>query len=224
MSDLRGEPVRLPTDSRANRRELDHKQRLQLALWALEGLSNDTIQKLAKEHRIGRVRQADIEAVRADNDLLEEARDYLRRHFTLGGLAERANRIRRLQRLAETLEDLIAQGHLIEETSRQIGLGKLGTTTVTERRFAAGLAKEYRDTLEQIRKEVEPIERVIVEREQRTTILLGLSSEDRQQLIDALSWQPRQLPQVVEATTIPQDADNTISYGRVFETFEGDGA
>jgi hypothetical protein len=197
MAGLRDEPLRLPGKERTGTRALTDRQRLQLALWVLEGLSDDTIRQLAKEQRIGTVRRKDLDAIRADSDLLEQARDYLRRHFTLGGLAERANRIRRLQRLAETLEELIAQGHLIEETSRQIGLGKLGTTTVTERRFAAGLAKEYRDTLEQIRKEVEPIERVIVEREQRTTILLGLSSADRQQLIDALSWQPKQLPQVV---------------------------
>lgn len=184
-----------PAPGTGARRRLTPLEQLQVCIWIVDGCTNQQIRAYALSRNMPALSDGALTRYRRDETLLEEARRYLRQQVTTVGLAERAVRVRRLQRHAEHLERLIAETDLIEVTEKVVAFGKK-MDTILERKFAAALSKEYRETLEQIRREVEPLERVVVERE-TNTFLLNISDDDKRQILEALKWVPNRLPHIV---------------------------
>ncbi len=198
------EPLELPDPGNptAPKRRLNAAEKLQIAVWIVEGMTAPKIQTLMAKHDIPVVSQVAIGRYRHNQELIEGAKRYLRQEISTVHLAEKAVRIRQLQRHADRLWRLMEELGLMETTTKITGYerGGAGPLTSTEEKFANTLSKEWRDTLEQIRKEVEPIERVLLP----TTInntqnnIFTLSKEDQEQFAAAMRWTPMVMPRVVE--------------------------
>jgi hypothetical protein len=185
-------------EARASRR-LNPAEQLQVAVWVVEGLTGPRIQDLMVAAGMPSVTQAAISRYRHNDKLLEKAKEYLRQQLTTVGLAEKAVRIRKLQGIFRKLEGIAEDTGFLSTTVRTTGFDRTTREpmTSTETKFDAPLVKEMRDTLEQIRKEVEPLEKVIVG-EQTNNYFMMLGDEDKAQITAALGWVPAIQPRLVE--------------------------
>jgi hypothetical protein len=197
-------------------RRLNPLEQLQVSIWVVEGLANARIIELMAAHGMPSIGPSALTKYRHDEQLLEAAKRYLRREVMTVALAEKAVRVRKLQRHAEKLEALMDELGLVVTTTKVTGYDRSagGALTTEEQQFANTLSKEWRDTLKQIREEVEPIEALLVPVNQTnnntTVIFHGLSAADQEQFIEAMRWvpavMPRALPPATAATIAPDEA------------------
>jgi hypothetical protein len=200
-----------PTDPPARR--LNPIEQLQVAIWVVEGLKNDKIHALMRDCGMPAVGHSALTRYRHDENLLEAAKKYLRREIMTVALAEKAVRVRQLQRHADRLAQLMDEMGLVERTTKITGYDRSGggPMTTEEEKFAASLSKEWRDTLKQIRDEVEPIEALLVPTHQTnntTVIFNALSEADQEQFRQAMAWMPAVMPRpLLELTASPVEEE-----------------
>lgn len=181
-------------------RRLNAGEQLQVAIWIVEGANGPTLHALMAEAGMPRITDSALTKYRHNDELLEAAKQYLRKEISTVYLGEKAVRIRQLQRHADRLAKLMNDMGLVERTTKITGYEKGGgPLTTEEEKFAHALSKEWRDTLEQLRKEVEPIERTIVPINQTNTTVIfnSLSESDQQQFAAAMAWMPQVMPRLV---------------------------
>lgn len=210
------------TAPQTHRRLLAH-EKVQLAVWIVEGASNSKIINMMVEHGMPAISQSALTKYRSNGELLEHAKTMLRQQVTTVGLAEKAVRVRKLQRHAERLESLILETGLMETTTKITGYerankGVAGNPlTSVETKFAATLSREYRDTLKQIADEVEPLQRLVVG-EQTNNFFINMNESDRQQMREAMLWVPRLQPVVVESEARAIDDIDAVDVSYVEHT------
>lgn len=189
-------PPRIMTGTQV---KLTAAERKQVAIWIVEGVTNPMIRANLRAFGVPAVSNTSLGFYRRNTALLDEAREYIRAQVSGIGLSDTAVRVRKLQRHANRLEAMIEAGGLVEIESKVIGWGKQSETIQTQR-FAAGLSKEYRATIEQIQKEVAPLQAVVMNTE--NNIFLSLSMEDQRQMAQALTWKPSGLLGMLSGTEV----------------------
>ena len=178
------------------RKRLSKQEKFQLAVWIIDGLSNLEMQELMRQRGTPVITDSAISRYRSNDELLEDARAYVRSTVRNVGLSETAIRVKRLQKHADRLAQIIMESGLWITEEKVIGWGKQSEKLVTKK-FDSSLSKEYRETIRQIREEVAPLQVVATVNSTTTNIVLGLSVEDQQQIREALSWVPQVVPQIM---------------------------
>lgn len=188
---------------RPTHRQLTSVERLQIGIWLVEGLSYSQIQKLSIDHGIPVITQAMISRYKMNRDLMTAARAVVVGEIEEVSFAYKPMRIRKLVELAKRIERKIEETDGMETETKTFGGGNTRTEIATTR-FASQMVKEYRETLDQIRKETEGL--LASERGGGTivNIFQAMNSDDQIQLAHAMSMP---LPEIKLIPMRDPDAD-----------------
>ncbi len=216
MSDLPLVPADYHDDAPSESVQVETRQRLrpwqqlQIGCWIVWGHDNAKIQDLMAEQGFPAVTNHALNHYRySAPHVLDDAKAFLRKNLMQVDLAEKAKRLHKLQRHAERLEGLMEETGLIEEHTKVLGFGQQ-FDSVTERRFAQGLSKEYRETLKDIGQIVDPVEKTT--NNTQVNIFGNLSADDIAQFQAAIAWRPKALPGPIELVEEPEPVDGVVTF------------
>lgn len=190
-------------------RHLTPRERLQVAVWIVEGFTYDRIRQMMADAGIPSISNGALSKYKANPALIEEAKAYLRSEIIGFDVADKNVRVRSLIKHARRLEEMIGEEGMWAIEQKVIGWGKQSEHIETKK-FDAALSKEYRETLRQIRDEIDPIlPAAPVSTTTTVNIFSALPEDDQRQLLAAMKMSIPQL-QILPPASQPTATDTIV--------------
>lgn len=196
-------------------RRLSMAERLQVAVWMVEGLSYPQVQALMEQNAIPVVSEAMLSRYRHDDELMDAARRVVGQQVEQISFAYKPVRIKELVAHAQRLKRKIETDDLDEYEEKTFGGGAKGShsTSMVSKRFAAGLSKEYRETLAQLQKEVDGLVPT-ANTGTVVNIFQALPMEDQRQFAEAMSMP---IPEFKLIPVAPPEDEVEVVDGEIVE-------